>query len=100
MAGSARRGFWNANEQSMHRSQLRRAASRSKVCAGSSPSLPQSGHRTYRSMNESGTFTDAIPHCAGGPPEYCVSSAPLLASDTFRLDLEAGLIGVELPFAE
>jgi hypothetical protein len=80
----------------------------SKVCVGFSPSLPQSGHRTYRSRNESGTFTNAIPslRAAAGPNielavdhagAYVVSSARLPASDTSRLDLEAGLIGEELP---
>jgi hypothetical protein len=59
-------------------------------------------------MNESGTFTNAIPSllAAAGPNielavdhagAYVVSSTRSPASDTSRLDLEAGLIGEELP---
>jgi hypothetical protein len=59
-------------------------------------------------MNESGTFTDAIHHCARAVRlsieiamdhgrAWVVSSARFPASDTFRLDPEAGLIGEELP---
>src|ERR1700741_4256631 len=68
MADSERRGFWNTNEQSVHRSQLSRLASRSKVCAGFIRSLPQSGQKTYRSMNKSGAFTNAIPIIEAAAP--------------------------------
>jgi hypothetical protein len=58
-------------------------------------------------MNESGTFTDAIHHCARAARlsieiamdhvRTYVTSAGLLGSDTSRPDPEAGLIGEELP---
>src|SRR5215813_7900547 len=102
MADSARRGFWNTNEQSVHRSHLSRLASRSSVCAGFIRLLPQSGQRTYRSMNKSDTFTNAIPIIDAAAPRISKSLDHVgyvtypRASDTSRLDLEPGLIGEQL----